>query len=145
MHTSFRVLALLVLSIGLMQTPAQAQDTAPDPGLVIELNKAQSTTDGCSLSFLITNGLAERIDALVLEVVLFDTNGQVERLTLFDFGVLPANRPRVRQFVVPDRACGDYASILINGVQTCEVAGAASGVCGDALELSARGDIDLIG
>ena len=125
--------------------PAIAEQDAAAPQLIVELNAAQTLAEGCSLSFLITSGLPDQIDTMVLEAVLFDTGGQVAQLTLFDFGTLPAGRPRVRQFVVPGKRCDSYTSVLINGVQSCEMAGAASSLCEQGLELRTRSDIDLIG
>ncbi len=137
-------LALAVCAV-LASGPASAQDDARPDRLTLELNTTQPVDEGCAFSFLITNDLSQPIDAMVLEAVLFDTGGQVERLTLFDFGSLPTGRPRVRQFVVPGRACDGFGSVLINGAQTCEVAGAASTLCESALDLRSRGGIALIG
>lgn len=123
--------------------PAQIGDAAGR--LVIELNAVETTAGGCSFSFLIVNGLPAPIDSLVLEVVLLDTGGQVERLTLFDFGSLPATRPRVRQFTLAGPACAGFGALLINGAETCETGGAASPACEDALDLRSRVEIDLIG
>ena len=137
-----RVAAILTaLSFG----PAAAQDSTKEETLVIELNATQATGDGCAFSFLITNGLSAQIDSMILEAVLFDTAGQVERLTLFDFGSLPSERPRVRQFIVPGRACEAFGSVLINGAQSCEVDGVASDACESELELRSRAGIELIG
>lgn len=133
--------ALLPLSIA----PAYAEDEGPSDSLVIELNAAQSSDGGCSFSFFITNSLSDPIDAMVLEAVLFNAEGQVDRLTLFDFGQLPAGRPRVRQFVVPGSNCDAFGSVLINGAQTCETGGSASTLCEDTIELRSRVDVELIG
>ena len=77
---------------------------------------------------------------------LFETEaGRVERLTLFDFGTLPAARPRVRQFVVPDLACEALGRVLFNGAETCTGAGLAEGACEDGLLLSSRTAVELLG
>jgi hypothetical protein len=122
---------------------AQIEDVAGR--LLIELNAVQSVEAGCSLSFLVINGLPEAIDSLVLEAVLFDAGGQVERLTLFDFGALPATRPRVRQFVLPGATCAAVGAVLINGTESCVAESGAALGCGDALDLRSRVDIDLLG
>lgn len=134
-----------VLAISAAPGTAHAQDADAAGRLAIELNAAETTEEGCSLSFLIVNGLPEAIDSLVLEAVLFDATGQVDRLTLFDFGALPVARPRVRQFVLPDSACEAFGSILINGAETCEAGGAALTTCEEAFDLRTRAGIELIG
>lgn len=138
------VVAAMLLSC-LAPAAGLAEDGVGPERLVIELNAIEETDGGCALSFLVTNDLPDTVASMVLEAVLFDAAGQVDRLTLFDFGTLPAGRPRVRQFVVPDASCDGFGSVLINGAQTCEAGGAASGICENALELRSRVGIDLIG
>ncbi len=123
--------------------PALAQDDVPAPGLSVELNAAQDGPGGCTLSFVIDNGRDDDVAKAVYETVLFDTDGQVERLTLFDFGTLPAGRPRVRQFTLPDTSCGDIGRILVNGASTCEAA--EEGACMAGLTLSSRTGIEVVG
>ena len=125
--------------------PGQAQIEDVEGRLLIELNAAQSDARGCSLSFLVINGLSAPIQRLVLEAVLFDTGGQVNTLTLFDFGELPATRPRVRQFVLPETPCEGVGAVLINGSDTCEAQGDTALNCADALDLRSRTDIELLG
>lgn len=66
-------------------------------------------------------------------------------LTLFDFGALPAGRPRVRQFVVPGQECAALGSVLINGVVTCTAPGLEATACETGLSVSSRTNVDLIG
>lgn len=117
-----------------------AQDA---PHLSVELNAAQAQETGCKLSFVVTNSHAEDIAKAVFETVIFDANGQVSRLTLFDFGALPAGRPRVRQFVIPGTMCDGIGQVLINGAATCD--GAADGACVQGLTLSTKTDIEVTG
>jgi len=132
-------LALLALCL-----PASAQEDKA-PRLTIELNALAPAEGGCTLSFLAVNGLGADLERAVYEAVLFDKAGQVDRLTLFDFGNLPAGRPRVRQFVVPDLACGGLGRILINGAHSCDAGGLGEGACTDALDLTSRTDVEVIG
>lgn len=136
---AFFALTALVSGVGLAG-PVAAQDTAP---LSIELNAQEQTDQGCKLSFLARNATGADINAAVFETVLFDTNGQVDRLTLFDFAALPANKPRLRQFVVPGLQCDALGQVLINGIATCE-ADAGEQVC-DGLTLSSRTGVEMLG
>ncbi|APE44553.1 hypothetical protein BOO69_14885 [Sulfitobacter alexandrii] len=124
---------------------ASAQEEDLEGRIAVELNAVQTVEQACTLTFLITNGLGAAIDKAVYETVLFDTTGQVNRLTLFDFGTLPPARPRVRQFAVPDMACDRLGRILFNGAQTCDGSDLAEGVCGTALVPSSRTEIEVIG
>lgn len=139
------ICAALSIAAPAAQAQAQAQD-AIGPRVQVELNTAQSHTDNCTLTFLIQNGHAADIDRAVYEAVVFDTSGQVERLTLFDFGPLPAARPRVRQFVISGLSCDGISQILINGAQTCDAPDLDATACQDGLAVSSRSaTLGLIG
>ncbi len=123
---------------------AAAEETAP-PALDIELNAIDTIGESCRLTFVLNNGLAEDIDKLVAETVLFSDADEVVLLTLFDFGALPVGRPRVRQFQVPERSCDRLGQVLVNGIDTCEIAGEDSGICQQTLGLSSRARIPMEG
>ncbi len=123
-----------------LASPALAQD-AEEPKLTIELNALNQTEGACRLLFVARNGLAADVTSLVLEAVAFDASGSVNRIALFDFSSLPTGTPRVRQFDLPDLACSDIGSLLVNGVQSCE--GPAD--CSAALSVSSRTDVELLG
>lgn len=123
---------------------ALGQD-AQGPHLAIELNTLETVENGCQISFLVQNGHSADIDQAVFEAVLFDGDGRVERLTLFDFGDLPAARPRVRQFVVPGVVCEGVSRVLINGAETCTGDGLPPAACTEGLELHSRTDVEILG
>ncbi len=139
-----RGLALLAASVAFAQV-AHAQDEVLEDAVLIELNATKSNADSCTLTFLILNGHASQIDKAVYETVLFNSGGQVDRLTLFDFGALPPGRPRVRQFSVPGIQCDAVGQVLINGAHTCEAAELDESACQDGLVLDTRTDIEVTG
>ena len=112
--------AILSLPLVIAAPLVAAQETDIKDQISVELNAAETTEDACKLTFMITNGLEALVDKIIYEAVLFDTEGQVDRLTLFDFGTLPPARPRVRQFVVPQTTCEGLGRILFNGANACE-------------------------
>lgn len=111
----------------------------------LELNALSPSDTACMASFVATNSSNQDIESAIYEVVLFDADGGVDRLTLLDFGTLPEGRPRVRQFGLGNLACADLGQVLINGAQTCTVAGAASDVCAVGLTVSSRTDVEVTG
>lgn len=131
-----------MICAGLIASAAAAES---ETALGLELNTADLVGESCRLTFVLSNGLAQDIEQLVAETVLFSSAGGVILLTLFDFGTLPAGRPRVRQFEVSGTACDQIGQVLINGVATCTVAGAASTACAERLRLSSRIDIGVDG
>lgn len=131
--------AALGLGLG---TTAQAEEA---PKFGIELNATDTIGESCRLTFLLSNGLPQDIDAVVAETVLFSDQGGVVLLTLFDFGQLPAGRPRVRQFQVPDTSCDRLGQVLINGFETCTIGGGPSDACQNTLAPTSRVKIALEG
>ncbi|KQI68968.1 hypothetical protein AN189_07915 [Loktanella sp. 3ANDIMAR09] len=125
-------------------TAALSQDNAGGH-VAIELNAVQPVDTACQISFVVKNSHAADIDQAVFEAVLFDTDGRVAQMTLFDFGTLPADRPRVRQFVVPGLACPSLGRLLINGAETCTGDALPAGACETGLALHSRTDIEVLG
>ena len=120
-----------------------AQDTSGT--LSLELNTVKDTGTACRLTFVASNDTGTDIDQAVFETVIFDTSGSVALLSLFDFRELPADRPRVRQFDVPNISCDTLGQALINGANTCTVEGRASDICSGSLTLNSRISVELIG
>ena len=145
-RTMGKPLALaLVAFLAFEASSARAEGEANSPSVAVELNNAASTETGCLLTFVVRNTLATEVQSLVLETVMFDTSGQVNLLTLFDFGAIPPAVPRVRQFEVPALQCEALASVLVNGVQTCTGGEAEGADCRGALKTISKADVELIG
>jgi len=123
----------------LIAPPGFAQEA--DRGLSLELNRVDTLEQACRLTFLVENTLGSDVRALSLETVLIDVQGQVERLTLFEFGALPHGVPRVRQFDIPGLACDGLGRVLINGVAECS--GATD--CAAGLGYATRTDVEVVG
>jgi hypothetical protein len=132
--------AVAALAVVLLATPLSAQ-TETARTLALELNRVDQIGAACRFTFLADNRLGSDMSAFTVETVIIDAEGVVDRLTLFEFGALPDDTPRVRQFDVPDLTCDGVGRILINGVSDC------GGVddCAAGLTLSNRTDVELLG
>lgn len=123
---------------------AQSVD-AVVPGVSLELNAVQDVENACRFTFVAGNNTGHSIDKAVFETVIFDAEGAVVRLSLFDFRALPEGRPRVRQFDVPGMTCDSIGQTLINGASSCIVNGAENDACSDGLTLTSRITMKLLG
>ncbi len=142
----FRRLVAAALFAGSLSSTVMAQSAAETSAkLLVELNTVQDVAGACRLTFLVRNETGQSIDGVVLETVIFDTKDAVDNLTLFDFRDLPESRPRVRQFDLTGRTCDSVGQVLINGTSACVVDGAESEICHNALTLSSRTDMELLG
>lgn len=133
--------AALAVAACFLTTSAVAQEAK----LSLELNATSDVEGSCRMSFLVRNELAQDVEALVVETVIFTKEFQVDRLTLFDFQSVPVGRPRVRQFDLSGTACSDVGSVLINGVDSCEGGSLTPDICQAALDLSTRTEIGVDG
>ncbi|MEX0279337.1 MAG: hypothetical protein AB3N19_17595 [Ruegeria sp.] len=141
-----RSLVLATLCAGILPsvTLGQSADTSSS-GLLVELNAIQDVDGACRLTFLIQNQTGTSIDSAIFETVIFDAEGSLVSLSLFDFRDLPADRPRVRQFDLSGRQCASVGRALINGANTCTVDGSDNDLCNKALTLSSRVRMELLG
>lgn len=143
---SFHRFASAALLAGALPVVVLAQSDSPPPEVLsVELNTVENVGTACRLTFLVNNETGVAIDKAVFETVIFDTSGGVVSLSLFDFRDLPADRPRVRQFDLPGMDCAAVGRTLINGSNTCVVNGEDSGICHEALSLSSRVNVELLG
>ncbi len=126
-------------------TFASAEESTAKPVLSLELNAADTVGEACRLTFVLTNKLGAEITQFVTETVLFPDSGGVVLLTLFDFAKLPQERPRVRQFQVPDTFCERLGMVLVNGADTCRGEGLSPALCEAALSVSSRVKIKVEG
>ena len=139
MRVAASALTLSFLVLAASPPAGIAEDAAP--ALSLELNRIDPLEDACRLTFMAENGLGADLQGLALETVLIDTDGLVERLTLFEFGALPEGIPRVRQFDLPGLSCEALGRVLINGVAEC----GGTVDCAGALKLGTRTEVEVIG
>jgi hypothetical protein len=125
--------------------PVSAEGQTPVRSLAIEINKAEQLEATCRLVFMTHNGLGADLAELSLETVLFDTEGGVDRFTLFDFREVPAGKMRVRQFDLPDTQCSDIGKVLINGASACKGEGLTGGECIEHLDATSRIGMEIAG
>ncbi|WP_322895331.1 MULTISPECIES: hypothetical protein [unclassified Yoonia] len=121
----------LILALA-VATPAAAQDAGT---ITLDLNRLDPVEQACRLTFVADNTLAD-LSALSLETVLFDQDGRVAALTLFDFGEVPQSTRRVRQFDVAGQDCADIAQVLVNGVASCTGEALDKTICAQALRVT---------
>lgn len=109
--------------------PALAQDVAPAPALVLELNAAQPSDKGCRLTFVVNNALGAPLDRAAFELALFNAEGVVDRLTVLDFRDMPAGKTKVSRFDLAGADCSKITRILINHATECVGAGIDPSAC----------------
>ncbi|MCA0206421.1 hypothetical protein [Pararhodobacter sp.] len=130
---------MLVAQGALAQSTPPAEAPAAAPSVSVELNAIHPRDGACQFVLVGQNGTETDIDRLVLEAVLFDTDGRVATMTLLDLQDLPAGRLRVRSFEIGGVTCEGVSRLLINGVSACEPEG-----CGTAIEARSATPIEVL-
>lgn len=105
---------ILALALGLAALPAKAEETGT---LDLELNSLSTSSKGCTVSFVMRNGLAAPIEALTFEIVLFKADGSIASLLSLKAGELPLGKTRVKQFRL--KRCEQIVRILVNDIKDC--------------------------
>ncbi|WP_422372142.1 hypothetical protein [Hoeflea sp.] len=121
---------------------AAAQDPQPDR-IGIELNRLEQNGEACRLTFVVSNELGSDLSGSGFEMVIFDGNGLVRLMTVFDFGALPAGKTVVKRFELPDTGCGSVSRILVNSAARCSGPGIDPSRCSQALTTSNRTETEF--
>lgn len=111
--------------------------------LSLELNNLTPSDAGCLATFMVRNGLPQPLEKVGYEIVLFDTDGLVERMMVLDFSPLTSGKTRVRQFDLPGTSCARIGRVLVNDAAFCEGPNLNAGTCLEQLETSARPNVEF--
>lgn len=126
--------------------PAIAQDEMTEQAtgaLNLELNGLEPTDGGCRFTFVVENALEANLSRAAFELVLFDKNGLVDRLTIVDFLDLPAGKTKVRQFDFNGTDCAEVGRVLVNDATECAGEGIAPEACIRKLSTSTTAEIEF--
>ena len=129
------VLTLTVLGLGAASAAAQA------PRLLLELNKVDSSSEGCQFHIVIRNNTGSDIEVLGADLVFFDQNGVMANRSNVSFGKVKSNKTLFRTFVFPNLNCGDVGEVLVNEVLQCQLARETQIDCLEIMDVSSRAEI----
>ncbi|RKT44842.1 Tat pathway signal sequence domain protein [Thiocapsa rosea] len=112
----------------------------------LELNKLepQPESNACRAYLVFDNSAGPAIEALQLDLILFDQEGVIARRLAVDTAPLRAAKTTVKLFDIPDLACTDIRRILINEVLECRDAEGPHTDCIERLTLSTRAETPLV-
>lgn len=131
--------ALLSIAMLALGPAARAQ-----PGsLTIELNKVESTEEGCRTLFVFDNRTDREFERFRVDLILFDDAGVYQRQVLLDMAPLYAEKKTLASFLVADGPCDEIGSILVNDIPQCEDGVGDAIDCVDLLQVRSRSDIPL--
>ena len=90
--------------------------------LRLELNRLEAVGGGCRIYLVVGNDGPAALDSLKLDLVLFGTDGVIDRRLAVEAGPLRAAKTSVKLFDLQDFPCGRLGSVLLNDVLACQPA-----------------------
>ena len=115
--------------------PAMAAD---QPAIRIELNCLEGVDSGCRVYLVVGNDGAAALESLKLDLVLFGSDGVIDRRLALEAGPLRPAKTSVKLFDLTDLPCKGLGSILVNDVLACREVGGARADCFPRLALASR-------
>jgi hypothetical protein len=126
--------ALLGVCLVILSGIAAAQE------INVELNKLEQVEGACRAYLVFDNSAGPAIEALQLDLILFDRDGVISRRLAVDTAPLRASKTTVKLFDIPDLGCDDIHRILINEVHECRTVAGPQSDCIERLRPSSRAD-----
>jgi len=128
------------------QDAEQSETTADADALGrlrIELNRLEQLDGSCRVYLVFENALGTSVEALQLELVLFDSKGFIQRRLTLDAAPIAADKTSVKLFDLAETECDKMGRILVNDI--LKIAGPEGALPSDVaqLALSSKLDVDL--
>ena len=138
------VAAALIVT-GPIVTGVSGAVSAAEPGLDIELNKAEDGDGTCVASLVVRNDMGQTLDRFSMDLYVFDSDGVIARQVLLDLAPLRGDKTTVARFNLIARPCVEVSRILVNDIPSCRGAGSGETLdCLAALTVSSRGKIEMV-
>lgn len=113
------------------------------PLVTIELNKVEQHEQHCQFYLVTENKSGHAINALNMELVLFDRDGIIKKNVALDLAPLPHSKKSVKTFQIKDTACSEISALLVNRVMQCDTPEGTLTGCLQKLSLSTKSNIQF--
>lgn len=111
--------AVLGAAAWLVAGDAMAQSAAPAQKVGVELNKLEDQDKGCRAYFVFDNPTATSFESFKLDLVMFGSEGVIQRRLAVEAAPLRAEKKTVKLFDIAGMPCASISSVLLNDVLTC--------------------------
>jgi hypothetical protein len=111
--------------------------------IAVELNKLEPNGKGCRAYVVIDNPGDTAYSVFKVELILFRTDGVIDRRLALDIGPLRAHKKFVKTFDLDTPPCDGIGSVLVNDVLDCKTDTIAVADCLDLMTVSSRASAPL--
>ena len=139
----YRLTRVAVLTIGLSLLCLRSV-AAVDGSIQVELNKLEPSNGGCRAYLVLENGSLGAYEALKLDIVIFGTDGVVEKRLAVQVAPLPAGKTSLKVFDVGDLPCERIGRLLLNDVLECADSTGTFDDCLPLFSTKTRGAVPFI-
>ncbi len=130
-----------MICIPLMLPAALGSEKA---NIYVELNKLENVNDHCQSYFVTENHTSYHYSSLVLDLVIFDIDGIVDRRLRIQLAPLPPGKTSLQAYVFTNLSCAGIGRILINNVLECVAESMETDNCISIISASSRTNAALI-
>ncbi len=109
----------------------------------VELNKLEEIKDGCRAYIVVTNNTAKAFQKLVVDLILFRTDGVIGKRVFADLAPLRASKRSVKLFDLSGTKCSEIGSFLVNDTRECRNDEGVVDKCFARLEVSSLTKVTL--
>lgn len=126
------------LAMGLMAGATAVAATPEKSGISVELNKLEPVDGSCRAYFVIRPEGSTEYKEFKMELLVFDTDGVIQKWLAIDAAPLRAGKTSVKLFDISGVACEKIGSILLNDVTACSNGAGDVAGCVDRVAPSSR-------
>lgn len=117
---------------------------APDGTVHAELNKLEPSSGDCRAYLVLENKTSSDFAALKLDMVIFGSDGIVERRLAVQVAPLPPGKTSLKAFELDGLPCERIGRLLLNDIMDCADGTGSRGDCLDLLSTTTRTSIPFI-
>ncbi len=110
----------------------------------IELNKLEDQDGSCRAYLVFRNQTDAQYSEFKLDLVMFGSDGVINRRLAVDSSPLRPNKTSVKLFDIDGLSCEGISLILINDVLSCKDGYDERDDCVNLIEASSKGDVSLV-
>ena len=115
----------IVFAISLALLCMRIAAGTPDGSVQVELNKLEPSNGDCRAYLVLENKSSSAFTVLKIDIVIFGTDGIVEKRLAVQTAPLPPSKTSLKVFDVGGLSCERIGRLLLNDVLECaDVAGA---------------------
>jgi hypothetical protein len=130
---------ILALALCCWALPGGAE---PPKSISVELNKLEQEGSSCRAYLVITNPGTDAFSAFTLDLIIFE-GGTIARRLAIELAPIRPTKTIVKVFDIPQTACGDIGSILVNDVMHCRDVSGDVADCVDRISTSSKLPVTL--